>query len=144
MFYGEYEHTIDDKSRLTLPARFRESFVDGVVLSKGLDRNVVVYPVGAWEKYVGSRMADLDPLSREARELLRFFFSGGSNDQLDRQGRVLVPQALLRYANLEKDVVVAGVYDHLEVWDRRAWAEHLKEVEGSAGHVAERVANERS
>jgi MraZ protein len=140
MFIGSYEHTIDEKSRLTLPARFREALGDGVVLARGLDGNVAVYPRETWKMTVEARISALDPLSREARELRRFFFSGAADADLDRQGRILVPAALTRHAGLERDVVVAGNYDHLELWSRTAWEQHLHAVEGSAEHAAERLA----
>jgi MraZ protein len=143
MFFGEYEHTIDDKSRLTLPARFREQLAGGVVLAKGLDGNIAVYPREAWSDTIEARLAALDPLTREARELRRFFFAGAADAELDKNGRVLVPPALARHARLGRDVVVAGVYDHLEIWDRSAWEQHLRAVEGSADHVAERLAEKR-
>ncbi|HEX4931120.1 MAG TPA: hypothetical protein VFV62_10470, partial [Gaiellaceae bacterium] len=81
--------------------------------------------------------------SREARELKRFFFSAASDAELDKQGRVLVPPALARHARLGREVVVAGVHDHLEIWDRTAWADHVTKVEGSADDVAERLAETR-
>jgi transcriptional regulator MraZ len=140
MFIGTYEHMIDEKSRLTLPARFREALGDGVVLARGLDGNVAVYPRETWKMTVEARISALDPLSREARELRRFFFSGAADADLDRQGRILVPAALTRHAGLERDVVVAGNYDHLELWSRTAWEQHLHAVEGSAEHAAERLA----
>jgi MraZ protein len=143
MFYGEYEHTIDEKGRLTVPARFRDDFGSGVVLAKGLESNVDLYPRDTFERLVESRIAPLDPLSREARELRRFFFAGAAYEELDRQGRVLVAPALRDRGGLGKDVVVAGVFDRLEVWDREAWAEHLKGIEGSASNVAERLAQQR-
>ena len=140
MFIGTYEHTIDEKSRLTLPARFRDALGDGVVLARGLDRNVAVYPRETWAMTVEARIAALDPLSREARELRRFFFSGAAEADLDRQGRILVPAVLTRHAGLEREVVVAGNYDHLELWNPSAWEQHLHAVEGSADHAAERLA----
>jgi MraZ protein len=140
MFIGTYEHTIDEKNRLTLPARFREALGDGVVLARGLDGNVAVYPRETWKVTVETRISALDPLSREARELRRFFFSGAAEADLDRQGRILVPVALTRHADLEREVVVAGNYDHLELWNPSAWEQHLHAVEGSAEHAAERLA----
>lgn len=140
MYIGTYEHTIDEKSRLTLPARFRDSLGEGVVLARGLDRNVAVYPRETWSVTVEARISALDPLSREARELRRFFFSGAAEADLDRQGRILVPSVLTRHAGLERDVVVAGNYDHLELWNPSAWEQHLTAVEGSAEHAAERLA----
>ena len=140
MFIGTYEHTIDEKSRLTLPARFRDGLGDEVVLSRGLDGNVAVYPKETWTMTVEARISALDPLSREARELRRFFFSGAAESKVDRQGRILVPAVLTRHAGLERDVVVAGNYDHLELWNAAAWEQHLHAVEGSAEHAAERLA----
>jgi MraZ protein len=143
MFLGEYEHTIDGKNRLTLPARFREPLAGGVVVTRGLDACLDVYPRDDWNRLVEARLATLDPFSREARELKRFFFTGAAEAELDKQGRVLVPPRLLERASIDREVVVAGVHDHLEIWDRRAWGDHLAAVEGSADHVAERLAEQR-
>jgi MraZ protein len=143
MLLGEYEHTIDDKNRLTLPAKFRRAFADGVVVTRGMDGCLYAYTRADWERLVETRLAELDPLSKEARTMMRFFFSGASEAEPDKQGRVLVPPALAQHAGLGREVVVAGVHDHLEIWDRAAWREHLKEVEGSAEHVAERLAAKR-
>ena len=140
MFIGTYEHSIDDKSRITLPRRFRDALGAGVVLARGLDRNVAVYPRETWTMSVEARISALDPLSREARELRTFFFSGAADADLDAQGRVLVPAALTRHAALEREVVVAGNYDHLQLWNPTAWEQHLHAVEGSAEHAAERLA----
>ena len=89
---------------------------------------------------VEARISALDPLSREARELRRFFFSGAAESSIDRQGRILVPAVLTRHAALEREVVVAGNYDHLQLWNPGAWEQHLHAVEGSAEHAAERLA----
>ena len=88
MFYGEYEHTLDEKNRLTLPARFRHSLASGVVLARGIERNVDVYPSDTWHENM-ARIAELDSLSREAREMKRYVFAGAAVAELDRQGRVL-------------------------------------------------------
>jgi MraZ protein len=143
MFYGEYEHSVDEKSRLTLPARFRHSLASGVVLARGIEPNIDVYPSDTWHARM-ARVAELDSLNREARDMKRFFFSGAAESELDRQGRVLIPPHLASHADIEKDVVVIGVHDHCEIWDRGTWAEHLRTIEGSAGDVAERLANQRS
>jgi MraZ protein len=143
MLLGEYEHTIDDKNRLTLPARFRQSFEDGVVLARGIERCLSAYPRREWAATVESRLQELDPLSREGRVMQRFFFSGAAEAELDRQGRVMIPSSLAEHAGLGKEVVVAGIRDHLEIWDRAAWRAHLQEIEGSAEDVAERLATRR-
>jgi MraZ protein len=143
MLLGEFEHSIDEKNRLTLPAKFRSAFADGAVVTQGLDGCLSVYAAEDWERLVSGRLATLDPLSREGRLLHRFFFAAASEAELDKQGRVLIPTPLAQRAGLGREVVVAGVGDHLEIWDRAAWREHLKEVEGSAEHVAERLATKR-
>jgi len=142
MFYGEYEHSVDEKNRLTLPARFRHSLSGGVVLARGIERNVDVYASDSWhEKMV--RIAELDSLNREARDMKRYVFAGAAVAELDRQGRVLLPPHLAEHAGIEKDVVVIGVHDHCEIWDRGSWTDHLNAIEGSAGDVAERLADKR-
>ena len=141
MLLGEHEHTIDDKNRLTLPAKFRRAFVDGIVVTRGMDGCLYAYTRGDWEKLVASRLGTLDPLSQEGRRLQRFFFSGAAESDLDKQGRAMIPSALIEHAKLGRDVVVAGVYDHVEIWDRAAWRKEIAEVEGSAEDVAERLAN---
>jgi transcriptional regulator MraZ len=143
MLLGEHEHTIDDKNRLTLPARFRAAFEDGIVVTRGMDGCLFAYTRDDWDRLVQSRLATLDPLSKEGRRMQRFFFSGAAESELDKQGRVGLPAALLQHAKLGRDVVVAGVHDHLEIWDRDAWRRELAEVEGSAEHVAERLAAKR-
>jgi transcriptional regulator MraZ len=143
MLLGTHEHTIDDKSRLTLPAKFRRDFEEGVVLTRGIEECLLVYPRRAWEHAFGSRLDELDPLRGEARRLQRYFFANMVDDELDKQGRIGIPAPLKEYAKLERDVVVAGVNDHLEIWDRAAWRRELAEVEGSAGDVAERLAAQR-
>jgi len=143
MLLGAYDHTIDDKNRLTLPAKFREAFQDGVVVTRGLDGCLYAYRRPDWDRLVEHRLASMDPFSKEGRRIQRFFFSGAAEADLDKQGRVMIPAQLLEHAKLGREVVVAGVNDHLEIWDRGAWRTELAEVEGSAEDVAERLADQR-
>jgi MraZ protein len=143
MLLGEYEHTLDDKNRLTMPAKFRRVFADGIVITRGMDGCLFGYARPDWERFVGERLERLDPLSKEARQMSRFMFAGAAEAELDRQGRVMVPPALLSHAKLAREVVVAGVRDHVEIWDRAAWRAQLEEVEGSVESVAERLAQQR-
>jgi transcriptional regulator MraZ len=140
MLLGEFEHTIDDKNRLTLPAKFRSAFSGGIVVTRGMDGCLSAYAPDAWERVLQGRLASLDPLSKEGRRMQRFFYSGATEGELDKQGRVNVPAALIEHAGLGREVVVAGVNDHVEIWDREAWRRELAEVEGSAEDVAERLA----
>jgi MraZ protein len=143
MLLGEYEHTLDDKNRITLPAKFRAAFAAGVVLTRGMDGCLYAYRQEDWDRLVETRLAGLDPLSKEGRRMQRFFFSGAAEADLDKQGRVMIPGALIDHAGLGRNLVVAGVRDHLEIWDSAAWRTELKEVEGSAEDVAERLATQR-
>jgi|SRR5215208_2075466 MraZ protein len=143
MLLGAYDHTIDDKNRLTLPAKFRQAFAGGVFVTRGLDGCLFAYRREDWNRLVESRLAPLDPLSPETRRLQRFFYAGASESELDKQGRVMIPAQLLEHAKLGREVVVAGVNDRLEIWDRAAWRKELAEVEGSAEDVAERLAAQR-
>jgi MraZ protein len=142
MLVGEYEHTIDEKNRLTLPAKFRHTFGDGVVLTRGLDGCVFAYRRTDWARLVESRLAALDPLRTETRQLQRHFFAGAAEDAPDRQGRVTMPAHLVKHAQLGREVTIVGVHDHLEIWDRAAWRKELERVEGSAEDVAERLATQ--
>ena len=143
MLLGEYDHALDDKNRLAIPAKFRPAFEDGIVVTRGLDGCLYAYTRSDWDRLVETRLSTLDPLSREGRLMQRYFFASATAAELDKQGRVPVPAGLATTAGLGREVVVAGVYDHLEIWNRAAWREHLREVEGSAEHVAERLAAKR-
>jgi MraZ protein len=140
MLLGEHEHTLDDKNRLTLPAKLREQLGDRVVVTRGLEGCLNVYASSEWES-LAERVTGLDPLSRDGRTLRRYFFTGAVHGELDKQGRMVLPPSLLKNVGIEREVTVAGMYDHLEIWDRARWREQLHEVEGSAEDVAERLAN---
>ena len=140
MLLGEHDHTLDDKNRLTLPAKLRELLGNEVVVTRGLDGCLAVYSPAGFE-VLRARVGTLDQFSGEARTLQRYFFSSAAVVELDRQGRVVIPAKLLELAKVGREVTVAGVFDHLEIWDRAAWREQQLAVEGSAEDVAERLAN---
>jgi MraZ protein len=140
MLLGEHEHSLDDKNRLTLPAKLRQAFEDGVVVTRGLDGCLYAYPRPAWEQ-LADRIKSLDPLAEGSRVMQRHFFAGATQGELDKQGRMVLPTTLIEHAGLGREVTVAGVYDHLEIWDRTKWGQQLHEVEGSAEDVAERLAH---
>jgi MraZ protein len=142
MLLGTHEHTLDDKSRLTLPAKFRQAFAGGVVVTRGLDSCLVAFPRDEWARSQ-SRIAELDTLSGEARSLQRVVYANAVEGDLDKQGRIVIPAALKEFAALDRDVVVAGVNDHLEIWDRAAWRRELTDSEGRMRDVAERLAAQR-
>ena len=142
MLLGEYEHTVDEKNLLTLPAKFRQAFADGVVITKELGSCLAVYGRDAWQPFA-ERLEQLNPFDPEARDLKRYFMSGAFETELDRQGRVIVPPPLARHAKLDREVVVTGVGDHVEIWDRAAWRSHLEKLGGTAELVAERLAGKQ-
>ena len=140
MLLGEHEHALDEKNRLTLPSKLRGAFADGVVVSRGLDGCLLAWPVEAWRAMV-ERLETVDQFSADGRKIRRHFFAGAAQGELDKQGRLVIPATLLKTAGITREVTVAGVSDHLEIWDRAAWRQQLHEVEGSAEDVAERLAN---
>ena len=140
MLLGEHDHSLDEKNRLTLPAKLRGPFEDGVVVTFGLDGCLEAYPRATWDEVAG-RIQSLDPLSADSRLLRRHVFAGASQGDLDRQGRLVLPVKLLEKAEITRDVAVIGVHDHLEIWDRTTWQLKQQEAEGRAEDVAERLAN---
>jgi MraZ protein len=123
-FRGTYDHTLDAKNRLTLPAKLRKLFSDGVVLAKGIERCVQVWTPEGYEIYVASVLADVHPLSEQARKLTRYFSANAVDTELDGAGRVMVPAFLLAHGDLGKEVVITGAEACLEVWDRTAWSDY--------------------
>jgi len=140
MLLGEHEHSLDEKNRLTLPAKLRGAFEDGVVVTPGLDGCLLAYPREAWEQ-LARRIQDLDPLAASSRVMRRHFFTGASQSELDRQGRFVIPAGLIERTGLGREVTVAGVGEYLEIWDRAKWRQQMHEDEGSVEDVAERLAN---
>jgi len=133
MLLGEYELKIDHKGRIAVPVKLREVFRGGLVLSRGFDRCLIAYSVPEWEK-VSERFAALPLTQLSTRRLSRFTFSGAFDVELDRQGRVVLPQTLRQYAEIKDEVVVVGAYSHLQLWAKKLW---LAEKEYMAEHAAE-------
>ena len=123
MFMGEYNHTIDAKGRLIIPAKFRELLGTEFVLTRGLDGCLFIYPVDEWKAFE-QKLRALPLTNKNARPFSRFFVAGAAMCELDRQGRVLVPQTLREFAGLEKDVVLTGNLDRIEVWSKEKWSEN--------------------
>jgi MraZ protein len=137
---GEHDHSLDDKNRLTLPSRFRPAFEDGLVVARGFDGCLAVYPMSEWER-MSARFSALDPLSEDSRRVSRHFFGGATQLELDKQGRLVLPQTLIEHAGLERELTVLGVHDHLEIWNRATWRRLQQEPEGRVEDAAERLAN---
>ncbi|MBQ5431728.1 MAG: division/cell wall cluster transcriptional repressor MraZ [Lachnospiraceae bacterium] len=122
MFMGEYSHTIDPKGRLIVPAKFREQLGSEFVLTKGLDGCLYGYSNEEWHKFE-EHFQNLGSMTRNVRKLTRFFFASACNLEIDKQGRVLIPANLREFAELTKDVVLAGNLNRIEVWDKQKWDE---------------------
>ena len=125
MFLGEFTHSLDDKGRITLPAKFREVLAGGVVVTKAIDACLTVYPRSVWEPFA-ERIASLPVKQRNVR---RHLFQNATDSIPDRQGRVLIPQVLRDYAGLDGETVIIGLYDRLEVWNPDRLAETTAQVD---------------
>ncbi|MBQ3508896.1 MAG: division/cell wall cluster transcriptional repressor MraZ [Peptococcaceae bacterium] len=128
MFFGEYEHTIDTKGRLIIPAKLREALGETFMITKGLDGCLSVYPMDQWAEFEAKLQA-LPMNQPSARAFARFFFSGATEGELDKQGRVMLPPNMREHAKLTKDVVIAGAGNRLEIWDKTVRDEYLAETE---------------
>ena len=141
-FRGQYEHNLDSKDRLTVPARFRATLADGVVLSAGLDPCVEVYPTSEFARFEQRVLAELNPLSRHGRMMKRRFHGRSHDETLDSAGRIRLPKHLIQHAALEEGpCVVIGVADHLEIWNTKRWADHDAEIDATAAEIAEELAH---
>ncbi|WP_078391588.1 division/cell wall cluster transcriptional repressor MraZ [Shouchella patagoniensis] len=138
MFLGEYRHSIDDKGRMIVPAKFRDHLGTPFVLTRGLDRCLFVYPKEEWDKLEG-QLKELPFTKKDARAFTRFFFSGASECELDKQGRMNVPTPLRDYAQLEKECVIIGVSNRMEVWSKSLWEDYVSESEESFADIAENL-----
>ena len=138
MFLGEYEHSLDDKGRLAIPARFRPELGQGLVLTRGLDHCLFVWPMAEWRS-VADKLGSLSLMHADARRLQRLLFAGAVDTQLDRLGRVLVPAFLRSYAGLQDTAVVAGVLSRIEIWDRDQWAAERTAAEEQSSELAEHL-----
>jgi len=134
MFLGEYLHAIDNKGRLTIPAKFRGELAAGLVVTKGIDRCLVIYSMESWQA-LKERIAELPMTDRNARDFRRLVFAGASDTAPDGQGRINVPQSLREYAGLDGQAVVVGCDTYIEVWGPRAWAETETRVEEDDGNA---------
>ncbi|HUB35292.1 MAG TPA: division/cell wall cluster transcriptional repressor MraZ [Solirubrobacteraceae bacterium] len=140
-FRGSFDHTLDAKNRLTMPARYRATLAEGVVLAMPVDLKpcVGVWRVEDYEHYTRRAIAELPPLSPRLNELERFFYGSSQDAELDAAGRIMVPGFLAEHAQLDKEVVIVGVGDRLELWDRGGWNEHRPALLGGVAEITARV-----
>jgi MraZ protein len=136
MLIGEYRHTIDEKGRLALPTKFRSVLSKGVVVTRGVDQCLFVYSREAWDR-LARRVATLPITQKNTRAFSRLMLAGAMDLPLDGQGRIVLPEYLRGYGKITKNVVVAGVYDRLEIWDAGLWNAYTKNAEKHSAEIAE-------
>ena len=137
MFIGEYHHSIDEKGRLTIPSKLREDLGEQFILTRGLDGCLFIYSNDEWTNII-NKYKEL-PNVKEARNFMRFFLSGATNQELDKQGRINIPSPLINYANLNKDCIIIGVNDRLEIWSKENWESFVNENEQSFSDMADHL-----
>ena len=141
MFMGEYHHTIDDKGRIIIPAKFREELGEEFIITRGIENCLFVYSMESWN-HITDKLNSLPFTKKDARNFVRFFMSGATNVELDKQGRVNVTTPLVQYANLVKDCVVIGTGDRLEIWSQESWDDFFNSTKDSMSDIAENLFNE--
>ena len=136
-FRGHFDYSLDAKNRLNVPAKFRAAFSSGVVLAKALEPCVAIWTPDTFERWTESFLSNLNPVSPERRKLTRYFAGSSFDVDLDSAGRVTLNQALLEHAGIDKEIVIVGNLDHLEVWDRRRFTEDQKSLNAEISGIAE-------
>jgi len=140
-FRGHFEHSLDAKNRLSIPARFRAAFSSGTVLAKDPEPCVAVWTADTHEQIIARALGALNPISADYRRVSRFYQGNSFDIELDASGRVTLPPPLLTHAGIEKEVVVVGVGDHLEVWSKDRWQEQQEALDAQIEEVTERLGN---
>ncbi|MFW5976482.1 MAG: division/cell wall cluster transcriptional repressor MraZ [Bacillota bacterium] len=135
MLMGEYQHKMDNKGRVIIPAKFRDELGDKFVATRGLDNCLFVYPMKEWS-ILEEKLSSLPITSKDARTFVRFFFSGATECELDKQGRMSIPVNLRDYAKLEKKIVIIGLSNRIELWANSNWNNYLNSVEESSDEIA--------
>ncbi|QCR31704.1 division/cell wall cluster transcriptional repressor MraZ [Lysinibacillus sp. SGAir0095] len=138
MFMGEYQHSVDAKGRLIVPSKFREDLGNTFVITRGLDNCLFGYPMDEWRK-LEEKLKELPMTKKDARAFARFFFSGATEVEIDKQGRINIPSTLSTYAKIEKECVVLGVSSKIEIWAKEAWESYFNEAEDSFNEIAENL-----
>ncbi|MGM0444939.1 MAG: division/cell wall cluster transcriptional repressor MraZ [Bacillota bacterium] len=135
MLIGEYLHKMDSKGRLIIPAKFREELGDNFVATRGLDNCLFIFPMDEWEQ-LSKKIANTPVTNKNARFFARFFISGATESTLDKQGRINIPTNLKEYAELEKEIVVIGLTNRIELWAKENWDQFLESTEDSTDEIA--------
>lgn len=138
MFIGEYKHNLDEKGRLAIPTKFRKNLAKGAVVTRGLDASLFLFPKEEWGK-LAEKLAGLPLGQSNSRAFARLMLAGAMDVEMDKQGRIVLPEYLRQYASLGKSAVVAGLFNRLEIWDEKKWETYKRKVEEDADAVAEKL-----
>lgn len=138
MFIGEYQHSIDPKKRLAVPSKFRVELKNKVVVTRGLDKCLFVYPMKVWQE-LAEKLGAIPVGEAATRSFVRLMLAGATDVETDKQGRILIPDYLKEYAGLDRNVIIAGIYNRLEIWDEVKWSEYKKNAEKNSDEIAEQL-----
>ncbi len=138
MFIGEYNHNLDDKGRLAIPAKFRGALKKGAVVTRGIDNCLFLYTQEEWNK-LAEKLANLPISQANTRAFSRLMLAGAMDVSLDKQGRVILPDYLRKYASVDKKVIIAGLYNRLEIWDEETWIKYKTGTEKTSEAIAEQM-----
>ncbi len=138
MFIGEYQHNIDAKGRVAVPAKFRNKLSGGAIVTRGIDRCLFLFSIEEWER-LAAKIIALPFTTASARAFSRLMLAGASDCEIDSQGRILIPDYLRKYAGFEKEIIIAGLYNRAEIWDMKQWNEYKSETESRSEEIAEKM-----
>ncbi len=138
MFIGEYNHNLDEKGRLAIPVKFRDDLKKGAVVTKGLDGCLFLYTMNEW-KILAEKLSRLPISQSGTRAFARLMLAGAMDVQIDKQGRIVIPDYLRKYAGMKKKIVVSGLYSRLEIWDENSWEKYKKRTEKESEDIAEKL-----
>jgi MraZ protein len=140
MFIGEFQHNLDAKGRIAIPAKFRNKISGGAIITRGLDQCLFVFTASDWE-ILAQKLINLPLDQANSRAFVRLMLAGASDVDLDVQGRILIPDYLRKYAGLEKTAKVIGVYNRIEIWDEKTWENYREKSESRSDEIAEKMAD---
>lgn len=138
MFIGEFKHSVDQKGRVAIPAKFRLHLIKGAVVTRGLDNCLFLYPKEEWEE-LANKLAKLPISQKDARAFARLMLSGAMEVEIDKQGRITLPQYLREYAKIKNEAVITGLYTRIEIWDKDEWEKYKKESEENSVDISEHL-----
>lgn len=139
MLMGEYKHTIDTKGRVIIPMKLRDELGEKFIITRGLDGCLFGYPMSAWQSLTEKFSSNLPLSKKNARQVVRFFYSAATEVEFDKQGRIMIPQTLREYATISKNVRIVGVSDRLEIWDDATWKEYVSQTQNSVDELTEEI-----